>query len=272
VAAVAVTNVLADHLERHGTRATYLAAKRRILKLLRDDGVALIPAGDPELRTWQPPRGRRVDVAPSRPRGDALYVEDELFRFGDEVLGSVRDLRLPGRFQRENALVALGLARALGADSHSLARAVGVARGLEHRLEDLGRRAGRRVIDNAVSTTPDSTIAALRELEPGVTLVCGGQSKRGLALEPLAELARERRVRAITFGASGAELAAAFRKAGAETVPAGTLEQALARAFEGAEGATVLFSPACSSFDAYLNFQARALAFRAALPPEDAAR
>ena len=31
----------------------------------------------------------------------------------------------------------------------------------------------------------------------------------------------------------------------------------------------VLFSPACASFDAYANFRARALAFRAALPDAD---
>jgi len=268
--AVAVTNVLSDHLERHGTRAAYAAAKRRILDLVGDSGVALLPADDPELADWRPPRGRRVDVSPARRREGALFIEEGLFRSGDLVLGRAADLRLPGRFQRENALAALGLALALGAAPERLGAAVAVARGLEHRLEDLGLRAGRRVIDNGVSTTPDSTIAALLELEPGAVLLCGGQAKRGLPLEPLAETARHRRARVVAFGASAEELAAAFRAAGVAAVAVQTLEQGLARAFEAPPGAALLFSPACASFDAYANFRARALAFRAALPPEDA--
>jgi UDP-N-acetylmuramoylalanine-D-glutamate ligase len=36
-----------------------------------------------------------------------------------------------------------------------------------------------------------------------------------------------------------------------------------------AEGEALLFSPAAASFDAYLNFRERALAFRRALPPID---
>jgi UDP-N-acetylmuramoylalanine--D-glutamate ligase len=267
VAAVAVTNVLSDHLERHGTRQAYAAAKRRILELLAAGGTAILPAG--EFKDWTAPGTRRIDFALERRRGAELFLEEGLFRFGEESLGRAADLQLPGGFQRANALVALGLARVLGAAPEALAQAIGRARGLEHRLEDLGRRRGRRVIDNGVSTTPDSTIAALLELEPGAILVCGGQAKRGLALEPLAEVARARGARAVAFGASAAALVSAFEARGVPVEGARSVEEALALAFAGPPGAPLLFSPACASFDAYLNFRARALAFRAALPPED---
>ena len=55
------------------------------------------------------------------------------------------------------------------------------------------------------------------------------------------------------------------------TWTADALERAVAIAFERMEpGAELLFSPACASFDAYLNFRERALAFRRALPELDA--
>ncbi|MCZ6597055.1 MAG: UDP-N-acetylmuramoyl-L-alanine--D-glutamate ligase [Planctomycetota bacterium] len=266
VEAVAVTNVLADHLERHGTPAAYAAAKGRILDLLVEGGVAILPGADGKLAAWTPKRGARVDFWPEGRFGPGLFLREGLFRHDEVALGRVEDLAVPGRFQRENALVALGLAHAIGARPTDLERAVGAARGLEHRVEDLGLFRGRRVVDNGVSTTPDSTLAALECVPAGSTLIAGGRSK-GLPLDELAAHAARRAALAVTFGEAAAELAAAFRAAGLEALQTITLDEAVAEAFERTPaGGTVLFSPACASFDAYANFRERAQAFRAALP------
>jgi UDP-N-acetylmuramoylalanine--D-glutamate ligase len=261
--AVAVLNVLPDHLERHGTLEAYAAAKRRILELLRPGGHALLPGDDPRFASWEVP-GRRLTFS-TRDTGSGLHFRDGWFRLDGEVLARVDDLALPGEFQRANALVALGLGRLLGLCPSELAQALPRVRGLEHRLQDLGVFRGRRVIDNAVSTTPDSTISALRALPQGTVLVLGGKQKR-LPLDELARVARERVAAAVAFGEAGAAFAGALRAEGvpAEVVP--TVEEAVARALEhGRPGSHVLFSPAGSSFDAYANFQERAVAFRAAL-------
>jgi UDP-N-acetylmuramoylalanine--D-glutamate ligase len=261
--AVAVVNVLADHLERHGTTAAYAAAKRRILELVKPGGHVLLPLDDERLARWDVP-GVRLPFC-ARDSGHGLHVRDGEFRLDGERLGRVADLALPGEFQRENALVALGLAHLLGAEPEALARALSAVRGLEHRLQDLGLVRGRRVIDNAVSTTPDSTISALLALPAGTVLVLGGRQKR-LPLDELAHVARERAAHAVAFGEAGASFAAALAAAGVPVECAEGVEDALALALErGAPGAHVLFSPAASSFDAYGNFQERAAAFRAAL-------
>ncbi len=270
VEAVAITNVLADHLERHGGWDDYARAKRRVLALLREGGTAFLPGDDARLAAWRPARGRRVDVWRGAANGPGLFLEEGLFRWDEAELGRIADLRVPGDFQRGNALFALGLARALGAPAAELARAVGEARGLEHRLEDLGRRAGRRVIDNAVSTTPDSTVAALCSLDAGCTLICGGEPK-DLPRGELVEVAAERVAHAVTFGAAAAAFARELDAAGVRTTAVDTVEAAVEAAFAGPDRGDVLFSPACASFDAYRNFRERALAFRAALPPLDEA-
>ena len=279
VRAVGVTNVGVDHLERHGSAAAYAAAKRRILALVPDGGAAVLPAGDGPARAWRPARGRRLefDAAERAPgAGDAperggpeLFLADGRFRMGGEVLGHVADLQLPGRFQRANALLALGLARLLGASPETLRAGLGELRGLEHRLQELGRYGGRRVWDNGVSTTPDSTLSALRSMPAACTLLCGGQAKD----LPLDELAGEAvlHVRlAVTFGAAAELLAGALAARGVRTVAAATLEEGVHLALRHTPaGGELLFSPACSSFDAYSNFHERALAFRAALPEPD---
>jgi UDP-N-acetylmuramoylalanine--D-glutamate ligase len=269
VAAVCCVNVLADHLERHGTPENYEAAKRRVLDLAGPEAAVVLSGDDPRVARWRPQRGNTLRFSTREGSDAELRLEAGEFRRGPTVLGSLADLRLPGAFQHANVLAALGLAHALGAAPASLAAAIGGLRGLEHRLEDLGLHRGRRVWDNGVSTTPDSTLSALESLGAPVTLLCGGQAKR-LELDELARTARALGVRVVAFGASGPELAAAFEREGVPTLIAATLDQAVHAAFEiTPEGAGIVFSPACASFDAYRNFRDRALAFRAALPAPD---
>lgn len=267
---VAVTNVLADHIERHGSLDRYAAAKRRILELAaRSSGSALLSAEDPRFTTWHARGVRRIDVFPTRASDVGLNFAGGSFRQDRESLGRVDDLHLPGLFQRENTLYSLGMAHGLGAQPERLARALSHVRGLPHRLEDLGHYGGHRVWDNAVSTTPDSTLAVLPSLAPGFTLVCGGKAK-ALTLEPLLDAARGRVRRVVVFGAAVEPFAPAFRARGFETWTAPTVPQAVALAFEHMlAGEELLFSPACASFDAYLNFKERALAFRRALPTSE---
>ena len=272
VEAVTVVNVLADHIERHGSLEAYAAAKRRILELAGAcGGFAVLSAEDPRLAAWTEPGARRVDVRLAVPNGRGLDLAGGRFRLDGEELGRADELPLPGPFQRANALHAIGIARLLGAEPARLAAAVRSLRGLPHRLEDLGTFAGHRVWDNGVSTTPDSTISALLALDPGPTLLVGGQPK-ALELDELVRVARVRARRVVVFGAASREFPGAFRAGGVEAAGAPTLEAAVDEAFARMEpGEPLLFSPACASFDAYLNFRERALAFRRAVEARAAA-
>jgi len=263
-----VVNVLADHLERHGTIENYAAAKQRILELLvKTGGYAVLSAECPRLSQWRSPLWKRVDVFETRPSSSGLNFHAGSFRLDEEALGECSDLRVPGAFQAVNALQALGMARLMGARPEALRAAVGRLRGLPHRMEELGRHAGVRVIDNGVSTTPDSTISALRTLEPGCTLLIGGAPKQNLPLDELVAVARERVRRVVVFGAAARSFPAAFAACGLPVEAATSLREAVGTAFSGLRpGETLLFSPACASFDAYLNFEERARDFRSALP------
>ena len=268
VAAVACVNVLADHLERHGTIEGYEAAKRRLLDLAGDAATVVLCADDPRVSRWQPARGRTLRYSTVPGARTPLRLEAEHFvrerEDGSlERLGALGDLRLPGEFQRGNALAALGLARALGAAPEALAAALPQVRGLEHRLQDLGHFDGHRVWDNGISTTPDSTVSALLALEGRPALLCGGQAKQDLPLDEFARVAAQRCRRAVTFGGSSDALAEALRAAGVEVSAVRELSAAVELLWSRLEpGEAVLFSPACASFDAFRNFGDRARHFR----------
>jgi len=261
-----VVNVMADHLERHGTLDAYADAKKRLLELpAAVGGRAVLSAEDPRIAAWDVPGVTRVDVFPTRASDRGLNFRDGRFRLHRESLGRVSDLRLPGTFQHVNTLMSLGMARLLGAEPERLAAALPQVGALPHRLEDLGLVRGVRVWDNGVSTTPDSTLGVFPSLPKGFTLLVGGKAKN-LPLDELVEASRGAVARVVTFGSAARLFADAYTTGGFEAHATATVEEAVARAFELARpGEHLLFSPACASFDQYLNFQDRAMAFRRAV-------
>ena len=256
IAAAALLNVLDDHLERHGSREEYARVKLRVFELVRSGGAAFVPAlGIPiaiELA-----RDLEIVEVP----GPRLGVSDGQFHFDGQPLANLVDAPLTAPFQRENLLVALGLAAFAGVEPEDLAGRVFGLGGLPHRLDPVGRLGGRPLWDNAVSTTPDSTISALEALPEETVVMLGGKVK-DLDLQPLLRTLRDRRARVVIFGGARSHWPEDFRRAGVEYRSAAGPREALETALE-LEGQALLFSPACSSFDAYPNFQARADEFLA---------
>ena len=261
---VAITNVLADHLERHGSVAAYERAKARILGQLGPEGVAFLPVGLVERPRFRVHGDCHVRTH-SRTAGNCRVVEGR-FRADEFDLGAVSNLDLPGDFQVDNALLALGMASELMCEADDLATSLGQIKGLEHRMQSLGWIDGIHVVDNGVSTTPDSTLATLASVSEPCTLMLGGQAKKDLGWNELARQIKSRGTRVVAYGTSAQEVHWALLQAGAEAWVETNLEQATHRAQEEtAEGGTLLFSPACASFDEFLNFEERALAFRSYL-------
>lgn len=287
----AITNVERDHLAWHGSVEAYRLAKMRILELVEAGGTAIVPAGPLAAAA----REQRPDLTiVDHGEGGALEVEsDGRVRLNGELLGDLRHLTALGAFQRENAAVALAAARLLGVTADGTASAVASLRGLPHRLEPLGERGlgrGRvEFVDNGVSTTPESTLAALEALAGRAAaadqrfLLCGGAPKQGLGFEGLAAAAAASGWILVPFGDAADALSRAGRDAGAEIVAvdpglphheavAAALRKAVRPVADGPGTPLVLLSPACASFDGYPNFRARALAFREALGEKDAER
>jgi UDP-N-acetylmuramoylalanine--D-glutamate ligase len=128
-------------------------------------------------------------------------------------------------------------------------------------------RDGVTWVDDSISTTPESTIAALASF-PGrpVVLIAGGQ-ERGQELAPLLAAMLERdaaapgSTRLIAIPSTGPRLLAAASAAGLRSELAAGAEDladavAKARAV-AAEGGVVLLSPAAPSFDRFRDFEAR---------------
>jgi len=110
-----------------------------------------------------------------------------------------------------------------------------------------------------------SAQAGIRAFPGGVRLIAGGRPKQE-SFEPLAPVVAERCVACYLIGEAAERMAAGLApaaEAGVEIADVGTLERAVeVAAAEAASGEVVLLSPACASFDAFKDFEARGDRFR----------
>jgi UDP-N-acetylmuramoylalanine--D-glutamate ligase len=287
-----VTSLAPDHLDRYPDVATYHADKARLFRnaasssrwvlngeseAVRDlagdaAGVRLLYAVDPGSVS-----------APTRPAESPLaaWIESGTLtlRIPVEAGGSgVAEPLVPagalpvlGRHNAMNALAAALAARLAGASVTGIREGLRSFRPLPHRMEGVVEARGVLWINDSKATNVDAAASALESLSRPVVALLGGKDK-GEDFRPLAgPLGRHARA-GLLFGAAAArmheELTAAMDvEAGApdtplEIVPDG-LEGAVRRAFELARpGDAVLLSPACSSFDAFRDYEARGDHFR----------
>ena len=199
-------------------------------------------------------------------RADYCLHNGMLYGRGLALCGE-SDLRLSGRHNAENLLAAAAAAEAFvtPAEVKSTARRFA---GAPHRMEWVAEKSGVRFYNSSIDTTPSRTavtVKALCERGHRLLVLCGGRGK-GLSFAPLADALRSARARAYLFGEAAERIAASLRVEGISYTASGSMEQALCDAYGDARhGDTVLLSPACTSFDAYADFEARGEAFRFAV-------
>ncbi|MBE3071297.1 MAG: UDP-N-acetylmuramoyl-L-alanine--D-glutamate ligase [Planctomycetes bacterium] len=264
-----VTNISPNHLDRHGSMAAYIGAKKNILRFQGPGGMAVLNADDAEVRTWAADAcGRTVFYSAAGPLDEGVFAEGSalVFRLGDreERLDLAGRLHLRGRHNVSNVLAAAAAARALGAAPSHLAEAIAVFRALPHRLEPVGRREGVLFIDDSKGTTPLASRVAIEAFAEPVVLIAGGYDKKSDP-GPMVEAIRTRAKAVVLIGATAAALEARIGRGGPVVERAETLEAAVARAVALARpGDVVLLSPGHASWDMFDNYEQRGKVFREA--------
>ncbi len=194
LAAGAFTNITRDHLDYHATLEDYQNAKLRLFReLLAPGQPAVIDAdGAKSGAAILTARAKKLDVFTVGERGQAIVlagVEQNGFkqrltlRHGEKTFKI--ELPLAGGFQVSNALVAAGLAIALGADPETAISALGTLSGAKGRLEYIGETGSGAPVFVDYAHTPDALIKALQALRPyvqgrlHVVFGCGGDRDKG---------------------------------------------------------------------------------------------
>jgi len=244
-------NFAPDHLDHHLNLDVYLQAKKRIWDGVEKESDAIANLSDQVVNQYSPEGATGFGI-----EGSYCYVKGFNLIFEEESLLDIRDLPRRMPHDLENAQAALLLAKKFGADIGSCVETLQRFKGLEHRVELVAQNNEVSFVNDSKSTTPHSSVSALRGL-PGAVLIAGGRNK-GLDLSALKE-AKPHAV--IAIGEAAEEIVKIFKDECSVEV-ASTMSEAVKKAYMKAlPKGTVLLSPACASFDWYDSYSERGLDF-----------
>jgi UDP-N-acetylmuramoylalanine--D-glutamate ligase len=259
-------NLTEDHLDRYRDFAEYRRAKERIFDNQTDVDWAVLNQDDPQV--WDVAmrvRSRVVSFGIGRPQElPAIWSESGqlAYNLGDQKgTLSLERFQLMGAHNRLNAMAAAVAAMLLKAAPPTVEQGLAAFTGLHHRIELVREKGGVRFIDDSKGTNVGAVVEALAAFEGPVILLAGGVDKGG-DYGPLRPALTGKVTLLILFGAARTKMSAALGDT-TETTCVETLEQAVhLAARRAAPGATVLLSPACSSFDQFRDYAERGRKFQ----------
>jgi len=210
-------------------------------------------------------RGSIVPMSRLEELSHGIFYKDGQIRFrweGRVEAFPTAGYRLKGVHNLDNIMAALASTLLLGCDAGQAQKAVEGFRGLPHRMELVAVIKGVSWYNDSKGTNVGSVVKSLESFERNVTLIAGGRDKGG-DYAPLAQLIGERVKHMILIGEAREKIAAALG-ALTEIRMAESLEEAVELARDlTPSGGVVLFSPACSSFDMFKNYEERGECFAA---------
>lgn len=263
-----ITNLSPNHLDMHKDMDEYIEAKKNIFKFGDKSSITILNLDNNITASMKnEPLGEvREFSVKEKPENGAYYKEGKLY-VRNKFVCNKEDIIIRGMHNVENYLAAF-CATVDDASVESMKAVATTFKGVEHRAEFIREYNGVKYYNDSIATSPTRTLASLRAFEKPVILIAGGYDKH-IPFEPLAEEGYDKIKLLILLGATKANIKAVFDKVITEKniklpiLIANDLEEAVNIAKEEAEsGDVVTLSPACASFDAYPNFEARGNKFK----------
>ncbi len=259
-------NLTEDHLDRYASFQEYIDAKLRIFQNQGPEDFAVLNMDDPlvagcagRLAARVFPMSRLAELAEGISYRDGFITfahRGRVLRFGTE------GFRLKGVHNLDNIMASLAATLLMRCDGDCAYAAVSSFKGLPHRMEFVAEIDGVAWYEDSKGTNVGSVVKSLESFDSGITLIAGGKDKGG-SYQPLAPLVAERVSHLVLIGEARERMNEALGGL-TDTYLAASLEDAVECARRRTEpGGVVLFSPACSSFDMFKNYEERAERFKA---------
>ncbi|MBQ9961065.1 MAG: UDP-N-acetylmuramoyl-L-alanine--D-glutamate ligase [Firmicutes bacterium] len=260
----AILNLTPDHLNRHHTMENYGLAKARIFENQDEQGFCIINGDDEACcKLAENSKAKVVYFSSTKELEEGAFVKDGKLVIASEngkliELCHKNELKIIGKHNVENALAAAAMCYYSGIEPEVIAQVLRDFGGVEHRIEYCGTSKGVKYYNDSKGTNVDAALTAIRAIEKNIILIAGGDGK-GQDFDPLVAGFNGSVKHMILLGRDGGKIAESAEKAGFKDYSfAEDMGKCVQKAIELAEeGDTVLLSPACASWDMYVNFEQR---------------
>ncbi|OGZ62978.1 MAG: UDP-N-acetylmuramoylalanine--D-glutamate ligase [Candidatus Staskawiczbacteria bacterium RIFCSPHIGHO2_02_FULL_34_10] len=234
-----VTNLFEEHMDFHGDLKNYYNAKKNIVSFQSKNDFFVY--NNKTVKWFKNYKGKAI------PFSNKSY-----------------ETSLIGEHNKSNINAAVSVAKILNIKDNIIKKAIKNFKGLPHRLEFIGEFKGIKFYDDAISTTPESTIMAIKSLKNIDTIFLGGQD-RGYNFSQLEKVIKKYKIRNIVlFPNSGNKILKSHKSL--NIFKTNKMEKAVKFAYKNTrKGSICLLSCASPSYSLWKNFEEKGGQFNRAV-------
>lgn len=267
------TNLVPNHLDRHKTMEAYFSAKYQILQRQTPADYAIVPFSCIKNIKDRTTQSQQIYTHAHRPSCDELHLLSPndviLYCENQQIIQITYEnnpillCTIPSISHAENWLTIVGALMYLNCGLSELANYTNTLNLPAHRMEKITTIENVTFYNDSKATTIESTIAAVRALQPNfIHLFLGGLSK-GIDRASLIEAIKPYPLRIYTFGAQADLLYFYAQQADIPASSHQTLDAAFNMCIEYLRpDDIVLLSPSGSSYDLFAHYEERGEHFK----------
>jgi UDP-N-acetylmuramoylalanine--D-glutamate ligase len=269
-------NISRDHIEWHENMKNYINAKLKIFKNQNKDCYAVICIDDNYSKKIANEFKRKFDGRLLKmstkyktnadfhlsQNSDSIIIfnnlKNELVKIPKEKIKFTK-----AEHNYKNLLASYVAGYLLDQKSKDFIKSLQKLKNLDHRMELVGNLKNISFYNDSKSTNVNSAKTAINSIE-NIFWILGGRGKKGGLSGIENNLCNVKK--AYSFGESGQKIRSFLNKNSIDCIYYKTLEECFEKAFNEAFKSkikiNILLSPACASFDQYLNFELRGKMFK----------
>ncbi len=262
------TTFTPDHLERHQTLDNYFKIKNSLLK---QSEFRIYNYDDKYLREnfKSLSNGIWITTNSNESYSDRCdyWINNEHFIIEKrEKLLSLKNFKLKGNHNAQNLLLAVAAARKIGISPKIIKNALLSYEQLPHRMETIFQHNELEIINDSKATNFASSLAGINAIKGAPIIISGGRLKNGDSNEWV-KIINKKAKAVFLFGESSQTLKKLILKGGFKNdiLTFNDLSEVINYLYsyiKKEQNETILFSPSCSSFDQFIDYEQRGEIFK----------
>jgi len=265
------TTFTPDHLDRHKTVENYFEIKN---KMIKNSDIRIYNYDDEYLKASYQKLSEGIWITSDHKKVEknicSYWIDDEDFvvEKGTRLFNS-KLFKLNGTHNKQNLLLVIAAVREIGLSIDKIKNALNSYIQLPHRLETIHEDPTLEIINDSKATNFDSSLAGIKAINNNMVLISGGRIKEG-EYKLWADIVKNKCHAIFLYGESAKTLEMYLKEQGFKKniFIFNTISEIVNKIFiytKKERIKTILFSPACSSFDQFKNYEERGNFFKSAI-------
>lgn len=257
-----ILNITPDHLYYHGTMENYIASKIKISTNLDEKNFLFLNNDDEIIKSSSIHTKALTAWFSLSPVARGIYIDRGIMKIrineqhNWEEIMHTDELRLPGIHNIYNSMAAALSARAFEIKNEDIRDSLMAFSGVNHRLEFVRNINGVDIINDSKATNVNAAWFALSSYQKPIIWIAGGRADSN-DYSLLDSLVRQKVKAILAIGEEADNIFNHFCSF-VYCKRCNNLEDAIHSALNlSSTGDIILFSPACKSFDMFINFEHR---------------